>query len=309
MYNRTSSNRRSHFTVKSGALLIGLASLTSALTSCIADEPKRTATRSRPTSRPVQQARLPEARPTTKAPWVYAKSVIVLDANNGRTLYSKAADTRRAVASTQKLMTALLTIERGNLDQSITVAKSDTWAEPSKLYLKAGHRYTRRQILGPMLVKSGNDAARFLARTHSGSEANFGRAMTARAKQLGMHNTNFVNASGLTAGGQYSTARDMGKLAMKAYSSSAIRYYSRLQQISFRYADGKTTTFKATNKLLSKSPYCNGLKTGYTRAAGRCLVSSGTYKGRNVVVVVLGSNSKYIWSDSRSLLHWALGAP
>lgn len=251
--------------------------------------------------------RPPEARPKTKAPWIYAASAIVVDANTGRTLFAKNADTRRAVASTQKLMTALLTIERGGLDETITVAKSDTWAEPSKLYLKAGHRYTRRQILGPMMVKSGNDAARLLARTHSGSEAEFGRAMTARARQLGMYDTNFVNASGLTAGGQYSTARDLSKLALKAYRSPVIRHYSRMQQIGFRHADGRTTTFKATNKLLARSPYCNGLKTGYTRAAGRCLVSSGTYLGRNVVIVVLGSNSKYIWNDSRSLLHWALG--
>jgi len=148
-----------------------------------------------------------------------------------------------------------------------------------------------------------------LARTHSGSEAAFGRSMTARARQLGMKDTNFVNASGLTVSGQYSTARDMGKLAMKAYQSQTIRQYSRLKQIAFRHADGRSTTFNATNKLLTKSPYCNGLKTGYTRAAGRCLICSGTYKGRNVVVVILGSNSKYIWSDSKNLLHRALGAP
>ena len=304
MTNNTPTNRR-HI-LKALTLSLGVSLIAAALSSCVADEPRRKAARSAPRSAPV---RLPAARPTAKAPWVYAKSVIVLDANNGRTLFAKNADTRRAVASTQKLMTALLTIEKGGLDSAVTVAKSDTWAEPSKLYLKAGHRYTKRQILGPMLVKSGNDAARLLARTHSGSESAFGRSMTARAKQLGMHNTNFVNASGLTVGGQYSTASDMGKLALKAFRSQTIRQYSRLRQIAFRHADGRETTFKATNKLLEKSPYCNGLKTGYTRAAGRCLVSSGSYKGRNVVIVVLGSNSKYIWTDSRSLLHWALGAP
>ncbi len=279
--------------------------LVGSFTGCVSDDPPRGASRS--ALAPRAKLRPPAARPRTKAPWIYASSAIVVDANTGRTLFAKNADTRRAVASTQKLMTALLTIERGGLDRPITVAKSDTWAEPSKLYLTAGHRYTRRQVLGPMLVKSGNDAARLLARTHSGSEAAFGRAMTARARQLGMRNTNFVNASGLTSGGQYSTARDMSRLALKAFRSSTIRYYSRMQQIAFRYADGRSTTFKATNKLLGKSPYCNGLKTGYTRAAGRCLVSSGSYRGRNVVIVVLGSNSKYIWNDSKGLLHWALG--
>ena len=299
-------SRRQCFKALAGTAVGGLVPF--GFTGCAGDEPQRTIP-TQGSGRRTARARRPESRPKSKPPWIYAKSAIVVDANTGRTIFKKYADTRRAVASTQKLMTALLTIERGGLDNYITVAKSDTWAEPSKLYLRAGHRYTRRQVLGPMLVKSGNDAARLLARTHSGSEAAFGRAMTARARQLGMHNTNFVNASGLTAGGQYSTARDISKLALKAYRSPTIRHYSRMQSIAFRYADGRTTTFKATNKLLGKSPYCNGLKTGYTRAAGRCLASSGSYQGRNVIIVVLGSNSKYIWSDSRSLLHWALGVP
>lgn len=310
MIDKQTTSRR--HCLKAIAAWAGLGIFSAGLSSCVADQPNRSARTVVPARAPapgLAPVRRPEARPAKQVPWIYAESAIVIDANNGRTLFAKNADTRRAVASTQKLMTALLTIERGGLDQQITVAASDTWAEPSKLYLKAGHRYTRRQILGPMLVKSGNDAARLLARTHSGSEAAFGRSMTARARQLGMEDTRFVNASGLTAGGQFSTARDMGRLALKAYASSAIRHYSRLQQIAFRYADGRTTSFKATNKLLSQSPYCNGLKTGYTRAAGRCLVASGSYRGRNVVIVVLGSNSKYIWSDSRSLLHWALDAP
>lgn len=301
------TTRRQHLfntiAASSGLILISVG-----LSSCSAGRPERAVSHAG-TSPARVKMRLPEARPRTKAPEIYAASAIAIDANTGRVLFEKNANERRAVASTQKLMTALLTVERGRLDESITVAKSDTWAEPSKLYLKAGDRYTRRQILGPMLVKSGNDAARLLARTHSGSEAEFGRSMTARARQLGMFNTNFVNASGLTAGGQYSTARDMGKLALKAYANSTIRQYTRLREIAFRYADGRGTTFTATNKLLGRSPYCNGLKTGYTRAAGKCLISSGSYQGRNVVIVMLGSSSKYIWGDSQSLLHWALGAP
>ena len=297
MTEPATAGRRQFSTAIASSVCIGILSL--AFGGCVSNDSDG-ARGAAPAPKPV---RMPEARPKSKPPWIYAKAAIVIDANTGRTIYTKNADMRLPVASTQKLMTALLTIERGGLDEPMTVAKSDTWAEPSKLYLKAGHRYTRRQILGPMLVKSGNDAARFLARTHSGSEAEFGVAMTARAKQLGMHDTRFVNASGLTTAGQYSTARDMSKLALKAYRSPVIRYYSRMQQIAFRHADGRNTTFKATNKLLGRSPYCNGLKTGYTRAAGRCLASSGTYQGRNVVIVVLGSNSKYIWNDSGSLLH------
>ncbi len=259
MKEKPTPTRRQFIT--SIAASLGLCLVSASISACSSAETSRSGRHSE-TSQLRRPPARPAARPTAKAPWIYAPSAIVVDANKGRVLFEKNADTRRAVASTQKLMTALLTIERGRLDETITVAKSDTWAEPTKLYLKAGDRYTRRQILGPMLVKSGNDAARFLARAHSGSEAEFGRAMTARARQLGMADTNFVNASGLTTGGQYSTARDMSKLALRAYGSSTIRQYSRLREIAFRYADGRTTTFTATNKLLSRSPYCNGLKTG-----------------------------------------------
>ena len=130
--------------------------------------------------------------------------------------------------------------------------------------------------------------------------------MNQKARSLGMHSSNFLNPHGLTASGQYSTARDMSKLARVAYFHRTIRSITSLKKLPFRFANGKRKTFNNTNKLLSKSPYCNGLKTGYKskRKLPYKLWKNGP---REVIVVVLGSNSSNIWKDSEKLMHWALG--
>lgn len=289
-----------------GALrfLAGAAGATLASCAGAPAETARVASRTAPSAAP---ARVTAFRPKKPAPSIVGKSALVLDANTGAALHAKSADTRRAVASTQKLMTALLTIEKGGLNDRVKIASSDTWVEPSKIYVKAGQSYRKFDLVAALLVRSGNDVARALARLHSGSQEGFARAMTARARALGMRNSVFKNPHGLTESGQYSTARDMGKLALVAYRSRSVRSITSLKKLPFRFADGRTVTFTNTNKLLQRSPYCNGLKTGYTRASGRCLVSSGQYGSREVVVVVLGSTTSSIWNDSRALLHWGLG--
>ena len=245
--------------------------------------------------------------PKTAPPKIYGKSAIVLDAKTGYVFYSKSADQKRAVASTQKLMTALLSLEKGHMNERVTVASTDTQVEPSKIYIQAGQSYRKSDLIAALLVRSGNDVARCLARHHSGSQKSFSFAMNQKARSLGMNNSNFKNPHGLTVSGQYSTARDMGKLARVAYFHRTIRSITSLKKLPFRFANGKRKTFNNTNKLLSRSPYCNGLKTGYTSASGNCLISSGKNASREVIVVVLGSNSSNIWKDSEKLMHWSLG--
>jgi D-alanyl-D-alanine carboxypeptidase (penicillin-binding protein 5/6) len=235
-----------------------------------------------------------------------AKSVIVVDANTGQTLYEKNADQTRAPASTQKLLTALIIAESGFLDQPVTVKPVDTLAEPVKLNIKAGDTYRRIDLLRALLVKSPNDVARCLARDNAGSVEAFGQVMNRRARELGAVNSHFVNPNGLPIPGQYSTARDLSIIARAAYANPTIRSIVCLPQLVFRYANGRTRELENTNKVLKRLPYCNGMKTGYTEAAGHCLISSGSRGGRDIIVVVLGDSKARVWSDSSALLAWGL---
>ena len=253
-----------------------------------------------PASDPALVADISGGIPATRA-----ASVFVTDANTGRILYEKNADEQRPPASTQKLMTAILIVEAGNLDKQVTVQVSDTWAEPVMLHIKPGEVYTRRDLLRVLLVHSPNDVARCLARDNAGSIEAFAARMNAKAAALGMMHSHFVNPNGLPIPGQYSTARDMARLARAAYQSPTIRSIVSEKSVFFRYASGRVTEFKNTNRVLRGYPYCNGMKTGYTEAAGHCLISSGSNNGRDVIVVVMGDN-QHVWQDSCSLLAWGL---
>jgi serine-type D-Ala-D-Ala carboxypeptidase (penicillin-binding protein 5/6) len=235
-----------------------------------------------------------------------AASVIVVDANTGQTLYEKNADQTRAPASTQKLLTALIVAERGFLDQPVTVQPIDTMAEPVKLNIKPGDTYQRIDLLRALLVKSPNDVARCLARDNAGSVEAFAEVMNRRAREVGAVHSHFVNPNGLPMPGQYSTARDLSLIARAAYANSTIRSIVCLPQLVFRYANGRTRELQNTNKVLRSLPYCNGMKTGYTEAAGHCLISSASRGGRDIIVVVLGDSKARVWRDSSALLSWGL---
>ena len=238
-----------------------------------------------------------------------ASSAIVVDAHSGQVLYEKNADQFRAPASTQKLLTALIIAETGYLDQPVTVSPIDTMAEPVKLNIRSGETYRRIDLLRALLVKSPNDVARCLARDNAGSIEAFAEKMNQRARELGALHSHFVNPNGLPTPGQYSTARDLSIIARAAYANPAIRSIVCLPRIVFRFANGRTRELENTNKLLQRLPYCNGMKTGYTEAAGKCLIASGARPGKDVIVVVLGDGSGRIWRDAGSLLAWGLWNP
>lgn len=240
-------------------------------------------------------------------PVINGKAAILVD-RYGRVLFEKNADQRVPVASTQKLLLGILIAESGNLSKPITVADSDTWAEPTKMGIKAGQVYTKGELLKAVLVRSSNDISRTLARDHSGSVSAFAANMNARARQLGMHNSYFTNASGLPKpAGQYSTARDLAKLGMAAQRYAVIRDAVRTPVMTFTYSTGTTKTIYNTNKVLGHHPYCLGGKTGYTNAAGKCLVFFGTKGGKSVTGVILGSKTPTIWQDTEKLLNYGLG--
>ena len=277
--------------------------------SCVGSPPPRRTPP--PQAQPVRRAEPVQVAsiPLTPPPPVVGESAIVIDVASGRVLYAKNADLPRPVASTQKIVTALCVLDAGNIDTPVTIQATDTACEPTKLNLKPGERYSRRDLLKVLVVKSANDVARALARDIGGSQEGFAARMNHKATALGMRNSHFINPNGLPADGQFSTARDMAIAARAAYRSPLLRSYAATKVFTFRYNNGKTREIENTNRLLKSIPFCDGMKTGTTNAAGRCLVASGSLNGRSAIVVVLKSNSANIWRDSEKLLRWALERP
>jgi D-alanyl-D-alanine carboxypeptidase (penicillin-binding protein 5/6) len=255
------------------------------------------------------QTNAPTWIPPQAPPRIVGESAIVVEIGSGRVLYAKNADLPRPVASTQKIVTALCVLQTGDLDRVVRITPDDANCEPTKLGLRPGDAYTRRELVKALMVKSANDVGRALARDVGGSQQGFSIRMNRMAAALGMRNSNFLNPHGLTEPGQHSTARDMAIAARAAYRSPLLRSFASTKGYTFRYSDGRTRMLQNTNKVLKTLPYCNGMKTGTTNASGRCLVSTGSLGGRDVIVVVLKSNSANIWSDSEKLLRWALERP
>ena len=242
-------------------------------------------------------------------PEITAKSAILLDANTGKVLYSKNDTAQRAVASTQKLLTALIVAESGDLEKSVKIESSDTNCEPTKINVKPGQTYSRIQLLNALLVKSGNDVARTLARDNAGSVSAFADKMTQRVRSLGGTNSNFENPNGLPAQGQYSTARDMARVARMAYRNPTLREIMKTRYYNFRFSSGTVVPLRNTNRVLRTYSFCNGMKTGYTHLAGHCLISSGSYNGRDVIAVMLGCTKARIADESAKLLAYGLNIP
>lgn len=257
--------------------------------------------RAEPIFAPPEESQLDLAQPR-----VVAQSVLAIEAATGRIIYSKNPDEQRAVASTQKLLTGLIIAESGNLDETIAVASTDGNIEPRNLWITQGSSYKKSVLLEAMLVKSYNDVTKCLARNHAVSQAEFAVVMNAKAAQLGMANSHFVNAHGLTEAGQYSTASDMMRLAQAVYANELLREIVRTPKINFTYQGAKTIEIKNSNDLLHIYGECIGMKTGYTTAAGRCLVTGATRGEKTVLAVVLGSTMENLWTDAEVILKWSL---
>ena len=228
----------------------------------------------------------------TEAVEVSAAAAVLMDADSGRLLYEKNGEKRMLIASTTKLMTALVALEQGGLQQEITVTGGHM-AEGSSMYLRPGEKLTLETLLYGLLLSSGNDAA--LAVTECmGGAVPFVARMNEKAAELGMENTHFANPNGLDDEAHYSTAEDMAKLAAAAMDDPVLR---RVASTKTARIGGRTLTNH--NKLLSRVEGCVGLKTGYTRAAGRTLVSCAERDGVRLVAVTLQDGDD--WNDHASL--------
>lgn len=229
-----------------------------------------------------------------KAVELSATAAILMDADSGRILYEKQADRKMLIASTTKIMTALVAIENANLSETVTVSANAAGTEGSSMYLKAGEKLSLETLLYGLLLSSGNDAAVAVADHVSGSVEDFVGLMNGKARTLGMADTSFANPNGLDHEAHYSTARDMAKLACAALENETLMRIASTRSVSI---NGRTMTNH--NKLLTMQRGCIGLKTGYTRAAGRTLVSCMEQNGQRLVAVTLQDGND--WADHQAL--------
>ncbi len=228
-----------------------------------------------------------------------AEAAILL-CEDGTVLHERNADRRCLIASTTKLMTALVCLENTDLEETVVPSARHCAVEGSSMYLKAGERYTVRELLLGLLLSSGNDAALALAEHTAGSEAAFVLLMNEKAEALGLSDTHFENPHGLDAAGHYGSARDLARLMLACMENPAF-----ITLDGQRSAEVKGLTLLNHNRLLDVCPGCVGGKTGYTRAAGRCLVSCCEREGLRCVCVTLSDPDD--WNDHRRLYDWAYG--
>ena len=231
------------------------------------------------------------------APEISARNAIVMN-GAGQVIFEKDADERALIASTTKLMTALVVLENTTLDELVEIKPEYCGIEGSSMYLKAGEKYTVRELLLGLLLASGNDAAVALAGYTAGSTEEFVALMNSRAKTLGMSGSSFKNPHGLDTEGHFSTARDMAKLMCCCMEKAAFR-----ELCGRRSAEIAGQTLANHNRLLWECEGCVAGKTGYTQAAGRCLVSCCERGGTRFICVTLSAPDD--WNDHKKLYAWA----
>jgi len=254
---------------------------------------------------------------------LFSEAAIVVDASDGQVLYKKNEHKRLYPASTTKLLTAMIALEVGNPDSMITVgdeAHIRTEGE-SSAGLRRGQQLSLRDLVAAMMLPSGNDAARtvarYIARIKTGKRmlpeegmAVFAGMMNARAKELGATGSHFFNPHGLHDANHYTTAADLALIARKAYKNKLLREIVNQRELVIQIT-GEPTTLTNTNKLLqpgSEFYYdeAGGMKTGYTSDAGYCLISSAKRGGKQVIAVILHSSATEVWLDSKKLLQYGL---
>ena len=240
--------------------------------------------------------------PSDKLPNLTARSAVVMDAATGTVIYSRDMDARRYPASTTKIMTLIVALEHGNLDDVVTVSKNAAGMEGSTLWLEPGDKVPLGELLYGMMMASGNDATIAVAEHIAGSVPAFVRMMNEKAEEIGARDTHFVNPNGLPDEKHYSTAHDLALIAAYGYRLPEFEEIVGTKETSFPWVKDDTRRLRNENQMLWLYEGGNGVKTGYTDAAGRCLVSGAKEKGLQLVAVVL--DSVYMWNDSIALLDY-----
>ncbi|MBO9606406.1 MAG: D-alanyl-D-alanine carboxypeptidase [Paenibacillaceae bacterium] len=246
---------------------------------------------------------VPAAPAAPAAPPNNAKAAAVMDVQSGRLLYSKNGDKPLPIASLTKIMTAIVAIEYGTLSDPVTVSSRAFGKEGSSIYLKLGQQMSLNDMLYGLMLRSGNDAATAIAEHVGGSLDGFVYMMNREAEAIGMTNSHFDNPHGLDSKTHYASAGDMAKLSAYALRNPTFREIVKTQVKRVPGDSGRGDyVWYNKNKMLALFEGADGVKTGYTKTAKRCLVSSATRDGRQVVVVTIDDGSD--WADHARLLQY-----
>ena len=236
---------------------------------------------------------------------ISARSAVLYEPETETFLFSKNADEHLPMASTTKIMTALIAIERENLDRQITVDERAVGVEGSSAYLKAGEIFTLKELLFALMLQSANDAAEAIAYAVAGSIDAFADLMNQKACSLGLCDTNFVNPHGLDDEKHYTTARDLAIIAAAALEYP--EFYEITSTKTTRIEkNGISRLFVNHNKLLSRYEGCIGVKTGFTKKSGRCLVSAAERDGIRLVCATIDAPDD--WNDHETLLNYGFSS-
>lgn len=239
-------------------------------------------------------------------PATSASCAVAVELNSGRIICGKNENSRASMASTTKIMTSLLLCEMSDLDKEITVTKEMVAVEGTSMGLLEGDKVHYRDLLYGMLLASGNDAAMATAISIGGTVEGFANLMNARAKRIGMKNTHFVTPSGLDDENHYSTAYDMAQLAVTAMKNKVFAKACSTKKIRLSYGNPPYERMLSNhNRLLVCCDGCKGIKTGFTKKSGRCLVSCAKRNGSGVVIVTLRDPND--WDDHMSLYDYCFG--
>lgn len=237
-------------------------------------------------------------------------SAILCEASTGQVIFEKNADERRPVASVNKVMTILLTLEavdegRVSLEDQVTVSPRAASMGGSQAFLDAGERYKLSELLKTVIVASANDSAVALAEHLAGTEESFVRLMNTRAEELGLTNTHYVNCTGLPAQEHYTTARDVAKLSAQLDLHPIYYRYSTIWMDEIKHRGGRVTSLTNTNRLIRFYPGCDGYKTGSTNEARYCVSATAKKEGMRLIAVVLGTPAGQTrFDEARAMLEY-----
>lgn len=240
-------------------------------------------------------------------PWriVPAHSILLKELRSGRVLYEYDSEKRLSPASLTKIMSALVILEQGRLADQATVSKNAARAPKTHLRLRAGEVFRLEDLLKAMLIVSANDACLAAVEHVGGDEAQFVMLMNAKAAALGLTDTHFSNGCGFDGPDHYSTAEDLAKLSEAALQNAVFRELVREEREIITPISGhRAYVLHNTNRLLGRIPGVEGVKTGFTSKAGRCLIAKVSQNGSDLLLVILNSNRR--WNTAKSLIDYGL---